>query len=119
MDAHMKIYFNNSCSICRSEINVYKKQSISKLEWIDITNNKNAENETKKTSKDLLRRLHVKYEGKIYSGAQAFVVLWKQMPKFRILGNILSLPILFHIFSLSYEIVAFFLYLKNRGQIKN
>ena len=35
----MKIFFNNSCSICRSEINVYKKQGIKQLEWVDITNN--------------------------------------------------------------------------------
>ena len=36
----MKIFFNNSCSICRSEINVYKKQGIEQLEWIDIINTK-------------------------------------------------------------------------------
>ena len=59
----MKIFFNNSCSICRSEINVYKKQGIKQLEWVDITNNKDAEIDTKKTNKDLLRRLHVKSDG--------------------------------------------------------
>ena len=74
---------------------------------------------TKKTNKDLLRRLHVKYDGKIYSGAEAFIVLWNRMPKFKFLGKLLSIPIIFHIFSLIYEIVAFFLYLKNRNQLKN
>ena len=59
----MKVFFNNSCSICRSEINIYKKQGIKQLEWIDITNNKIAEQDTQKTDKDLLRRLHVKYDG--------------------------------------------------------
>ena len=49
----MKIFFNNSCSICRSEINVYKKQGIKQLEWVDITNNKDAERDTQKTNKDL------------------------------------------------------------------
>tara|TARA_B100000214_G_scaffold323624_1_gene260166 strand:+ start:302 stop:649 length:348 start_codon:yes stop_codon:yes gene_type:complete len=115
----MKIFFNNSCSICRSEINVYKKQDIRKLEWIDITDNKNAEIDTQKTAKDLLRRLHVKTDGKVYSGAKAFIILWNSMPKFKLLGKILSLPILYHLFSLSYEVVAFFLYLKNRKQLKN
>ena len=115
----MKIFFNNSCSICRSEINVYKKQDIKKLEWIDITGNKNAEKDTQKTAKDLLRRLHVKSDGKVYSGAKAFIILWKSMPKFKLLGKILSLPILYHLFSLSYEVAAFFLYLKNKKQLKN
>ena len=61
----MKIFFNDSCSICRSEINIYKKQGLKQLEWVDITNNKNAEKDTQKTSKDLLRRLHVKTDGKM------------------------------------------------------
>ena len=86
----MKIFFNNSCSICRSEINVYKKQGIKKLEWIDITDNKNAEKDTQKTAKDLLRRLHVKSDGKVYSGAKAFIILWNSMPKFKLLGKIFS-----------------------------
>ena len=115
----MKIFFNNSCSICRSEINVYKKQGIKELKWVDITNNRNAEKDTQKTSKDLLRRLHVKSDGKIYSGAEAFIVLWKRIPKFKLLSKILSTPVIFHIFSITYEIVAFFLYLKNRDQLKN
>ena len=115
----MKIFFNDSCSICRSEINIYKKQGIKQLEWVDITNNKNAEKDTQKTSKDLLRRLHVKSDDKIYSGAEAFIILWNKMPKFKLLGKILSMQLIFHIFSLTYEIVAFFLYLKNRNQLKN
>ena len=35
----MKVYFNNSCKICRSEINLYKKEEIEEIDWIDITNN--------------------------------------------------------------------------------
>ena len=38
----IKIFFNNSCSVCRLEINHYKKISDSNLEWIDITNNNDA-----------------------------------------------------------------------------
>ena len=115
----MKVFFNNSCSICRSEINIYKKQGIKQLEWIDITNNKIAEQDTQKTDKDLLRRLHVKSDGKIYAGAKAFIILWDKMPKFKLLGKNLSLPIIYHIFSFTYEIVAFFLYIKNKSQLKN
>ena len=115
----MKVFFNNSCSICRSEINIYKKQGIKQLEWIDITNNKIAEQDTQKTDKDLLRRLHVKSDGKIYAGAKAFIILWDKMPKFKLLGKILSMPIIYHIFLFTYEIVAFFLYIKNKSQLKN
>ena len=28
----MKVYFNNSCKICRSEINLYKKEKVEEIE---------------------------------------------------------------------------------------
>ena len=56
----MKVYFNNSCKICRTEINLYKKQNIKNIEWVDITDNETAEIETQKDAKSLLRRLHIK-----------------------------------------------------------
>ena len=123
----MKVYFNNSCSICRAEINLYKKENISELNWIDITKNKEAEDETNKSDEsyefepdeELLRRLHVEKEGKIYVGVDAFLLVWKEIPKYKILYKFFKLPIVYHFFYIGYEIVAFFLYLKNRKQLKN
>ena len=115
----MKVYFNNSCKICRAEIDLYKKENISEISWVDITNNQIAKIETNKDHKQLLRRLHVKKDGKIFSGAKAFLLVWKTIPKYKILYLILSLPIIFQIFTIGYEIIAFFLYLKNKKQLKN
>ena len=39
----MKVYFNNSCKICKAEIDLYKKEKIKEIDWIDITNNNLAE----------------------------------------------------------------------------
>ena len=69
----MKVYFNNSCKICRSEINLYKKEKIEEIDCIDITNNSNAEKETSKNDKELLRRLHVKDGDRVIEGAEAFL----------------------------------------------
>jgi|TARA_B100000242_G_scaffold26671_1_gene16255 predicted DCC family thiol-disulfide oxidoreductase YuxK len=115
----MKVYFNNSCKICKTEIDLYKKENIEEIDWIDITNNNSAELETSKDKKQLLRRLHVKDGDKIIQGAAAFLVVWKKIPKYRILYRILKLPIIFNLFSLFYEVIAFFLYLKNKKQLKN
>ena len=114
----MKVYFNNSCKICRAEINLYKKEKIQEIDWIDITDNSIAEKEISKTDKELLRRLHVKDGEKVLEGAEAFLVLWKKMPKYKFLYNFFKLPIIFSLFSFVYEIVAFFLYLKNKKQLK-
>ena len=115
----MKVYFNNSCKICKAEIDIYKKQKIQEIDWVDITNNISAEKETLKSDKELLRRLHIKDNEKVFEGAEAFLLLWKRMPKYRFLYNFFKLPIVFNIFSIIYEIVAFFLYLKNKKQLKN
>ena len=115
----MKVYFNNSCKICKTEIDLYKKENIKEIDWIDITNNELAEKETFKDSKQLLRRLHVKDGDQVIQGARAFLLLWKKMPKYRFLYKFFKLPIIFSLFSFFYEIIAFFLYLKNKKQIKN
>jgi len=108
----MKVYFNNSCKICRSEINLYKKENIKDIDWIDITNNSDAEKETSRNDKELLRRLHVKENGKIIQGAEAFLYVWKKIPKYKFLYKFFKLPIIFTIFKYGYEMIAFFLYLK-------
>ena len=115
----MKVYFNNSCKICRAEINLYKKENIKEIDWVDITNNLTAEKETHKNDKDLLRRLHVKEGEKIIEGAEAFLFVWKKIPKYKSLYNFFKLPIIFTLFKYGYEIIAFFLYLKNKHQLKS
>ena len=109
----MKVYFNNSCKICRSEINMYKKENIEDIDWIDITDNKEAEKETSKNDKELLRRLHIKENDQVIEGAEAFLYVWKRIPKYKFLYSFFKLPIIFTIFKYGYEIVAYFLYLKN------
>jgi predicted DCC family thiol-disulfide oxidoreductase YuxK len=113
----MKVYYNESCSICRAEINLYKKQNIKQIDWIDITNNAKAEKDTSKDDKSLLRRLHVEEDGQIFDGAKAFLLVWKKIPKYKFLYNFFKTPVIFTLFSFFYEIIAFFLYLKNKKQL--
>ncbi|MDA7583106.1 DUF393 domain-containing protein [Candidatus Pelagibacter sp.] len=113
----MKVYYNKSCNICRAEIDLYKKQNIKEIEWVDITNNLVAEKNISKDNKTLLRRLHVEEDGKVFEGAKAFLLVWKKIPKYKFLYTFFKLPIIFTLFSFLYEIIAFFLYLKNRKQL--
>ena len=114
----IKVYFNDSCNICRLEINHYKKIADSSLEWVDITNNEDALVKTSKTKAELLRRLHVIEDGKVIGGAKAFIIIWSKIPKYKILAKIFSFKPLFIIFHYIYEIVAYFLFLKNKHQLK-
>ena len=104
----MKVYFNNSCKICRAEIDLYKKENIKEIDWIDITNNSEAQEETSRNDKELLRRLHVIEENKVIEGAEAFLYVWKKIPKYKFLYKFFKLPIIFTIFKYGYEMIAFF-----------
>ena len=114
----IKVFFNDSCNICRLEINHYKKIADSNLEWIDITNNEDALKLTSKNQSELLRRLHVIEDGKVIAGAKAFVVIWSKIPKYNFLSRLFSIKFFFTIFHYGYEFVAYFLFLKNRKQLK-
>ena len=114
----IKVFFNNSCNICRLEINHYKKISDTNLEWVDITNNEEAIKLTSKSQKELLRRIHVIDNGNIIGGAKAFVIIWSKIPKYKFLSKLFSIKIFFVLFHYLYEFVAYFLFLKNKNQLK-
>ena len=113
-----KVYFNNSCSVCRMEINHYKKFN-ENLGWVDVTNNKEAQRETAKSSAELIRRLHVKQDGKIYRGIDAFLIVWSRLPKYRWLYKLVKTPGIYHASYIAYECLAYILFIKNKGQLAN
>tara|TARA_B100000035_G_scaffold47094_1_gene35896 strand:+ start:586 stop:927 length:342 start_codon:yes stop_codon:yes gene_type:complete len=107
----IKVFFNESCNICKKEIDIYKKME-NQLEWYDI--NEKESQITNLSVDQLSRRLHVMNQGKLVKGAKAFLVVWLNIPKLNWLYKILKQPILFHIFAFLYEIAAIILYIKNK-----
>ena len=110
----VKIFFNNSCNICRAEISHYKKYSDKKVEWIDVTNNEEAQKITSKSYKELLRRMHVIQDDKVIDGAESFLIIWKNVPKYNFLYKIFKIKPLFFLLNIFYEIAAYFLFVKNK-----
>ncbi len=110
----VKVFFNNSCNICRAEISHYKKHSSGNLEWIDVTDNQDAQQLTSKSYKDLLRRMHVIQDGKVIDGAESFLIIWKNIPKYNFLYKIFKIKPLFFLLNIFYEIAAYFLFIKNK-----
>ena len=110
----VKVFFNNSCNICKAEISHYKKHSNDKIEWIDVTNNIEAQKITSKSYKELLRRMHIIEDGKIIDGAESFLIIWKNVPKYNFLYKIFNIKPLFFLLNIFYEIAAYFLFIKNK-----
>ena len=115
----VKVFFNNSCNICRAEINHYKKHSNNSVEWIDVTNNEEAQKVTSKSYKELLRRMHVIQDGRVIDGAESFLIIWKNVPKYNFLYKIFKNKPMFLILNIFYEIAAYFLFIKNKHLLKN
>ena len=115
----VKVFFNNSCNICRAEITHYKKYSDDKIEWVDVTDNNEAQKITSKSYKELLRRMHVIQDGRVIDGAESFLIIWKNVPKYNFLYKLFSVKPLFFLLNIFYEIVAYFLFLKNKHLLKD
>ena len=113
----VKVFFNNSCNICRAEINHYKKHSDDNLEWVDVTDNQDAQQLTSKSYKDLLRRMHVIQDGKVIDGAESFFIIWKNIPQYNFLYKIFKIKPLFFFLNIFYEIAAYFLFIKNKHML--
>ena len=113
-----KVFFNNSCNICRTEINHYKKHSNENIEWVDITDNKEAQQITSKSYSQLLRRMHIIQDGKLIEGAEVFLIIWKNIPKYNFLYKIFNNKPLFFLLKIFYELAAYFLFLKNKHLLK-
>ena len=113
-----KVFFNNSCNICRAEINHYKKYSNENIEWVDVTNNEEAQQITSKSYEQLLRRMHVIQDGKLIEGAEVFLIIWKNIPKYNFLYKLFNNKPMFFLLKIFYEIAAYFLFLKNKHLLK-
>ena len=113
-----KVFFNNSCNICRAEINHYKKHSNKEIEWVDVTNNNEAQRITSKSYEQLLRRMHVIQDGNLIEGAEVFLIIWKNIPKYNFLYKIFNNKPMFFLLKIFYEIAAYFLFLKNKHLLK-
>ena len=114
---HIKGYFNESCNICRTEINHYKRIN-SSIDWIDVISNKNALKDMKLSPDELIRRLHVVKDDKLHKGLDAFLIVWDEIPRYKILSKFARLPIIYHLGLLIYEFIALLLYAKNKNILK-
>tara|TARA_B100000035_G_scaffold83395_2_gene69947 strand:+ start:6080 stop:6433 length:354 start_codon:yes stop_codon:yes gene_type:complete len=112
----IKVLFNDSCPICSREITHYKSLK-NDINWIDINDLEISTKLSGKSHRELIRRLHVIKDNEIYSGVKAFVIMWQNIPKYRWIGNFVALPGTYHIAVIFYEVIALFLFYKNRHQL--
>ena len=87
------VYFDGSCPLCRAEIGYYqRKDQYSALCFVDISEPGGIPPEGI-TQERAMKRFHVRAsDGRVLSGAAAFVEVWTRLPRWRWAARLAGLP---------------------------
>jgi predicted DCC family thiol-disulfide oxidoreductase YuxK len=112
----IKVYYDGKCGLCRREIAFYKRISPhGRIDWCDITAHPDALLAHKVSLEDALKALHVEDKASnLHIGVDAFVLIWKQIPVFKPLAFVVSLPLINGFTRLSYKWFAAWRYKRLR-----
>jgi predicted DCC family thiol-disulfide oxidoreductase YuxK len=87
------VYFDGSCALCQAEIGYYRrKDQAGALCFVDVSKT-GARTPESITQERAMQRFHVRaVDGRVLSGAAAFVEVWTRLPKWRWAARAASLP---------------------------
>ena len=86
------VFYDGTCPLCTKEIQFYQRQAdANKINWVDVNSNTLELDSHGLTRKKAIERFHVMLsDGKLLSGAHAFIQLWLTLEKFYALGRLLN-----------------------------
>ena len=99
------VYFDGSCPLCRAEIGYYqRKDQYSALCFVDISEPGGIPPEGI-TQERAMKRFHVRAsDGRVLSGAAAFVEVWTRLPRWRWAARLAGLPAVTHLLEVGYRL---------------
>ena len=103
MTQDTKVLYNDTCPVCRFEIDHYRKTAKNLPIRFDRLSQAAAWGITPDQA---ARRLHVLQDGRLLSGMAAFRALWSVMPRYRILAKLAAWPILLPLLDFAYNHLA-------------
>ena len=87
----LKVYFDGSCPLCQFEIAHYQKQEGAEtIEFVDVSAEGFSEKDL--SQRNALARFHTRKNGRLLSGAEAFVSVWAHLPKWQWLAQLAARP---------------------------
>jgi predicted DCC family thiol-disulfide oxidoreductase YuxK len=104
----ISVFFDGKCNLCSKEINYYQRIAPKNtFNWVDITKTPGELDKFEIKLSDGLRLMHVAdSRGNIFTGVDAFIIMWKQIKYWKFLGLFVSLPIVKQIAKLLYQYFA-------------
>lgn len=106
-DTETHVIYNETCPICAREVAGYRRYSETSglpIRYHGLSSDARAR--LGLSADDAARRFHVVQDGRLISGLPAFVALWREMPRFRWLARLVSLPVIFPLTRLGYDRIA-------------
>jgi predicted DCC family thiol-disulfide oxidoreductase YuxK len=90
------VFYDGKCGLCRREIEHYKRIAPAGVfQWVDITLAPEAFIALGYTVADGLKALHVRDGvGMMHIAVDAFIVIWQQLPRWRLLAAFARLPLI-------------------------
>ena len=84
------VFYDGTCPLCRREISVYKRcKGAEQIRWNDISQIDKKDVAPGLSKSEAMARFHViDTTGQLRSGAAAFLVVWRSLPSFRVLGHL-------------------------------
>lgn len=105
MTDETRILYNETCPVCRFEIDGYRKRALADglaIRFDDLTQTA----AWGLTPDQAARRLHVIQGGQLLSGMPAFRAIWSAIPRLRWLARLTGLPIARPVTAALYDHVA-------------
>jgi predicted DCC family thiol-disulfide oxidoreductase YuxK len=99
------VYFDGSCPLCRAEIGYYRrKDQTGNLCFVDVSET-GAATPAGIIQQQVMARFHVRASnGRVLSGATAFVEVWERLPHWRWAARVASVPGVLAVLELGYGI---------------
>ena len=89
-----EVLYNESCPVCRREVHHYRRLSEADglpIAYADL-DDPDGRADWGLSRDAAAARLHVRKDGEVLSGVPAFVALWREIPRYRWLARLVSLP---------------------------
>jgi len=102
------VFYDGKCGLCSKEINHYRKIApVGVFDWQDITESADDLKQEGISLAQGLKLLHAKdSNGQMHVGVDAFILIWKQLKRWRVLAVIVGLPIIRQIAKAAYRAFA-------------
>ncbi len=89
------VFYDAKCGLCSREINHYRKVAPEGIfDWRDISDAVDQLAEEGVSEVEALKMLHAKdVHGSFHRGLDAFLLIWRQLKRWRLLALLISLPV--------------------------